>query len=400
MSWPSSIGVALLTAALSAVAAGFVAAGCVDWYNISSREGKSGYFIIFIGLVGAVAGLIGGLVISRFFGGFFAGLGVSAASMMGLAGIVAGCCWALADIAPTLHGHSLMLEVEFRLPPGAPKPGGPESKPQLIFERGDHRTSGELNVDKAYLEDGRWVVPGSVFMNSMRNPRSIAMSLEGKSAVGFQLEFPSRPGEKYQQWSRWQPDWPQFPANETMYRFRIQEIIPPPEVPYVDPFPTMTKDTPLEQWLPYYDPWERNKEQSAAALAMIRSRPADLAELVRSPAPEKYDMAMQSLQKQLPLDPLLMAAMKDVLAQMESQVETVPREDVAEGELFNRFNRWGYTWYVINAGLTGKARAEAREPGETMLRLVKARESSPIMQRVASEAQDLLLRLAGDGPPQ
>jgi len=400
MSWPSSIGVGILTAILSAVAAGFVAAGCVDWYNISSREGRSGYFIISIGLVGAVAGLIGGLVISRFFSGFLAGFGASAGSMIALAGVIAAFCWGLADIGPTLHGHSLMLEVEFRLPPGAPKPGGPESKPQLIFERGDHRTSGELNVEKAYLEDRRWVVPGSVFMNSMRNPRSIVMSLEGKGAVGFQLEFPRRPGEQYKQWSRWQPDWPQFPTNETMYRFRIQEIIPPPAVPYVDPFPSMTKDTPLEKWLEYLDMWDTEKPQSAAALAMIRSRPADLAELVRSPDPDKYDKAMQSLQKQLPLDPRLMDAMKGVLAEMEDQLAKGPGEGHADDMLWTRFTRWGYTWSVINADLTGKARAEAREPGEKVLLLVKGRESTQAMQGLANEAQALLLRLAGDGPPQ
>jgi hypothetical protein len=195
MSWLASLGAGILTAILSAIAAGFVAAGCVDWYHIPAREGRSGYFIISIGLVGAVAGLIGGFVISRFFSGFLAGIGASAASVIALAGIIAAFCWGLADIGPTLHGHSLMLEVEFRLPPGAPKPGGPNSKPQLLFERGDHRTSRELDVDKAYLEEGRWIVPGSVFMNSMRNPRSIVMSLEGNVRLASNSSFPAAPAK-------------------------------------------------------------------------------------------------------------------------------------------------------------------------------------------------------------
>lgn len=59
----------LLTAALSGVAglflAGFIANACVSWYHISSREGGSGYFVMFLGIGGGMAGFIIGFIAAR-----------------------------------------------------------------------------------------------------------------------------------------------------------------------------------------------------------------------------------------------------------------------------------------------------------------------------------------------
>ena len=55
MSWLGTVGIAVLTAAFGALLSGIVASLAVDWYRISSFEGGSGYFVIFI----ALGGLLG-----------------------------------------------------------------------------------------------------------------------------------------------------------------------------------------------------------------------------------------------------------------------------------------------------------------------------------------------------
>jgi len=65
MSWVRSIGVALLTSIATLFGAGAVAALAVDWYNISSFEGGSGFFVVGMALLGGFAGFLVGLVVSR-----------------------------------------------------------------------------------------------------------------------------------------------------------------------------------------------------------------------------------------------------------------------------------------------------------------------------------------------
>ena len=78
MTWLASIAVAILSGLLTMVAAGFVATLAVDWHRISSFEGNSGYFVVGLGLVGLVGGLLVGFVVSRYLGpGFFKALGLS-----------------------------------------------------------------------------------------------------------------------------------------------------------------------------------------------------------------------------------------------------------------------------------------------------------------------------------
>ncbi len=65
MSWSRSMVVALMTAIVGAFLSGFIARLAADWYQMSSFEGASGYFVIGIGLVGAMVGGMVGLGMSR-----------------------------------------------------------------------------------------------------------------------------------------------------------------------------------------------------------------------------------------------------------------------------------------------------------------------------------------------
>ena len=50
MTWIASLAIALLTGLVSLIAGGVVAQWCVGWYRISSFEGGSGYFVVFVPL--------------------------------------------------------------------------------------------------------------------------------------------------------------------------------------------------------------------------------------------------------------------------------------------------------------------------------------------------------------
>ena len=269
MSWLSSFFIAVLTAVVAAIAGGFVGEGCVGWYDVPMREGQSAYTVIAIGLLGGIAGFFVGLVLSRFVGGngtagFFKGFAASAGAALVLAGAGGLVAWQLADIPPTINGHKLDLVVEIRLPAGAPQPfpDGPALKYLEIISSYSFthkyraRSSGTLQVADAKLVDGRWVVPGSVFIFTARGERSVDVSTSEHEAVGFELEFPKHPTAKYKQWSEWLPrilDGKPWPDTMISYRFRIEEILPPPDPAVVAEaeFAALTPDSPLDKWLSF-----------------------------------------------------------------------------------------------------------------------------------------------------
>ncbi len=77
-----SISVAILSGALATLCAGLIASACIEWYNISSFEGKAGFFLVGIALLGGLAGLIIGfvtnwIIMSGVSPGFLKGLGLS-----------------------------------------------------------------------------------------------------------------------------------------------------------------------------------------------------------------------------------------------------------------------------------------------------------------------------------
>jgi len=282
MSWLSSFLVGALTAAIAGTAGGFIAVACVKWYDISPREGRSGYFVIAIILLSAFFGFFAGLIVSRFFDRFLPGLGAASASVLALAGIAAWIAWGLADISPTLNGHELNLVIEARLPKGAQKPPVLEGKQHIWFESGPRfgpaRVSmdGALDTAKARFEDGRWVVPGSVYIFTTRDTRRLAIALDDKLAKGFELHFPGHPGSKYKQWSPWLPDAeiPNWPDSEMSYRFRIEEIIhaaPVAGSPAPSPFYALNSNSPLREWLQFFDGFGRQPEKDQAILKQVRN---------------------------------------------------------------------------------------------------------------------------------
>jgi hypothetical protein len=246
MNWIATIVIAILTAVLGLLAAGAIAQAAVGWYRISSFEGGAGYFVVGIALAGGIVGLIIGLIAGRLAaasGGsaFLKGLGVSFSLASGIAGVAALVAWGLADVPPRIDGLPLDLEVEFRLPssdaePPASRAGEPKITLGSVANHVQRKSeTGDVNLAKARVEDGRWIVPGTVPLFTMRGRRSVDMELGGRSVAGFLIPLPPRPGKKFEEWSDWLPmppaGSPAWPDSKPSYRFRIQRRVPPPPDP-------------------------------------------------------------------------------------------------------------------------------------------------------------------------
>ncbi len=242
MGWLTALFIALLTGALGLVSAGWIASLGTRWFRVSSFEGASGYMVIGVALMGGAAAFIIGLIVSRVVGhaadpGFFKALGASWLAILTLAALALLVCRSLAHIPPVIGGRQLMLHVEVRL--AAEETTHPcASESALSFTlssvvRRVQRSSKTGTVDMPHIrcEDGRWIVPASVFLFTRRGWRCISLHRDGKSLAGFIVPLPARPGTKYEEWSEWgprgRPGHP-WPAENAAYRFRVERIEPEP----------------------------------------------------------------------------------------------------------------------------------------------------------------------------
>lgn len=227
-----TLGAATVGAAVGLVSAGAVAMRAVDWYAISSFEGKSGFFVVGVSLLGAAGGAVIGTVTAHLRGGdapLATTLGIGALAVMGIVGAIGGTARLLADVPPTFEGEGLLLAFELQWPVGAPAPTAlpGEGKARLGALSGRTlRTWGEgiFFTDDAAEVSGHWVVPGVASIFTTRGERLLEAAI-GDSVVGtFLVPLPARPGAEQREWSAWlpnpRPGAPPLPPG-VRYRFRI-----------------------------------------------------------------------------------------------------------------------------------------------------------------------------------
>lgn len=143
----------------------------------------SGYFVIYNALGGGVVALGVGylaawIVAAKFGPGFGKELAGAIAGVLVTAGIVAAACRGWADVAPTLDGRPLNLEVEFRFPDTQRADTSPTAKGKWLVrlasiagqtQRGVRE--GKVHADAARIEEGRWIVPATVPLHRARPTR-------------------------------------------------------------------------------------------------------------------------------------------------------------------------------------------------------------------------------------
>jgi hypothetical protein len=256
MSWPSSFGVAVLTATVGLFASGLVASLTASWYRIPGFEAQSAAYVASIAIIGMLGGGIIGLVASRVIAGgadpgFLKALGVSNGVLLGLLVIIGVGARLLADIPPTIDGEQLMLAVEIRWPEAhkespATLPGEPTLELGSItrMSHTQRATSrGPLWTSDAHLVDGRWVAPGAVDIFTTRGRLSIVAALDSANRQGFIIPLSGAPGNKDMQWTEWYPHARRGTSpmgDGFQYRYRVQKRSEPVRTETVGPFEVQT----------------------------------------------------------------------------------------------------------------------------------------------------------------
>ena len=231
MSWLVSILIGLLMATFGALYAGFMASAAAAWLRISSFEGGSGYFVVMLGLAGLVAGLILGIVVSRYaggpgFAGFAKALGWSVLVVGGGITLLGGMAWLSAEREPLVSGRPIDLVVEVSVPAGLEAGVRRQSdSPYAILLAGGTSRTGDLQLEKSRKEDGRWIVGARIEIHNTSAQRVAGVALRSAQEQYFDLTLPGKPALS-EQWSAWMTE-PYFgnrtaPAADAAYRLRYR----------------------------------------------------------------------------------------------------------------------------------------------------------------------------------
>lgn len=299
MNWPLSLLVAVLTGIVGLFAAGFLANLNVGWYRISSFEGGSGYYVVFIGLLGGVVGCIVGLIAARIVAGwpgagFLLGLGVATGTMLALVLVIGVFCRLAADVPPTIDGKDLELAVEVRAPrgftPDFPREPGYSPFLYLNSTSGAMKAAVEIKDEHATQVEGRLVYVLTLSLNTSASTKTIRAYFNKTNDAFFVLPLRAHPKSEDMQWSRWiasaQPMGQPTVGDDATFSLRYRVVIPQPATPAqaeaesepdeVDAeqaaFAAMPPNAPLAAWLPYTN-YGTPEVRVRAALHAIQAMP-------------------------------------------------------------------------------------------------------------------------------
>jgi MFS family permease len=205
MSWLVSIVVGVLTGLLGGILTGLIASLAVDWYRVPSREGESGYFVLFLILLTLIVGFLIGIAVSRQVAarpdpGFLKAFGLSLVICLAIIGAIGGVARLLADVGPTIGGKSLLLNVELQWPEDVEPPPSSDSGMWIRLSSASGkvvRTSeaGPMWREDARLEAGKWIVPGAVDLFTSRGQRMISFEPTGTIPNGYIVPLGAWPGK-------------------------------------------------------------------------------------------------------------------------------------------------------------------------------------------------------------
>ena len=407
MNWLPSIFVGVPTGILGLFCIGFLANACANWYRVSSFEGKAGYFVVMLALLGGVLGFIIGLVTGlNASGGYFKSLGLACAITIGLSGIATLFCRTFADVPPKIDGNELMLEVELRLPVGETLVADTNSESyvdlgSVINRRRRNHHRGQLKITDAKVVDGRWVIPGEVYIYTRRGHRMLTSQINGQFRDGFMVPLPARPGKEFEQWSGWLPrsitkDQP-WPDSKMSYRFRVQQMLPPPPEPgprevEAKEFAALKPDAPLEAWLSRMK-HDSPDERVQAVMSVVEARQPELATLIRSTNESPRELALSAVPKLTTITPEVSEAVlaegreiADAIRRFNEMKPEEPRYYDIQVQLRSRFNYWKRAWWTTHQRLG----LDGRPPVQEIYDLAEIRAKGTSMNEIVLNARVIL----------
>lgn len=426
MSWVLSIFVGLLTAVAASLEAGFVADLCVGWYRISSFEGASGYFVVLMGLLGGIVGLVVGIVCSRLARpNFFGGLGWSLGSTAGLALLAGGIARLGADLPPQIDGRDLELAIEVRGPEGFVVPQSTEGNratAEVIVFHARSQPEGELRLDKATQVEGRWVVPATVPLQTSSSQKFLRVYFNQDYNELFPLPLRSRPRDEDFEWSAWvEAGWPvdqPKPAPEATFRmrYRVQIVEPPPPGPTDEEvtaraaaedeakFRAVAVDAPIASWLPYtrYGTSEARLKTAVERITRRKDLVAELSSLILSQDPEVRVDALRVLEHMDRPPAALATPVREVGHQIAAAIRAVNATTTEQDPGYERAAAVAIqfsAWMVAVRALQSKDGIDLTPELGTILELARVREDSYVMrQDVVRVASYYMQQWAGVAP--
>lgn len=325
MLWLIALVSAITTAAIGLVGTGLLAGACVSWFRISSFEGKSGFFVVGLALVGGILGLLIGAITpfiaaatSERFTGWSACLlpwGIVVATLL----IAAAACRLVADVPPRIDGRRIVMRIELRLSDradGTPCPSPLEfAGSSWILLRSDllglrvSTNGATLRTDDARREDGAWIIAGELWPHTRRGRLTLEASLDGRALPPVASPIPGAPGREHLEWSEW-ISWPQGHATSTdgAIAYRVHIHVEPPPAPALSSeererrrlaeraaeFEALEQTAPLSQLLSFAIDG-RDEELAARALDAIARRSGAAEELARRSIDDDADEAATAM---------------------------------------------------------------------------------------------------------
>lgn len=412
MPWLISLFAAALAGAIGLLLSGFIANACVSWFSVSSREGQSGYYVIFNALIGGFLSFVIGLIAARLIVGHFGSdfvkeAGAAVGVVVGIAGLLTLFLRLIADVEPTLDGRPLNLEVEFRFPVGLPEGVTPTSTGKWGFQllsivggvrRGNQ--AGEIRSGAAHRDEGRWIVPAVVRVFTERGDRAIQLTCDDKDAAGFLVPLPARPKHTFEAWSDWMPrqqaDGKPWPTDKMSYRFRVQKEPPPPPQKTMEElqaeqaaeemaaFEKLPLDGPLTQWFEYTRSEQNLTERALERILARTNAIAELRALAVGDDPDHAHAALNCIrlmpEPPAALVPVVEEAARVIAARMQRFIQTPKEQDPEFATAVDPATRF-YGWIGAAENLRDKCGGDFVPELTTLLELSRRRPESHCMRQ-------------------
>lgn len=411
--------VVVVCAVIGAMCGGSIGDFSVRWLRMQRGQGNEAYYVMGMVVMGAIAGAVMGVFASAVMTphnatGLIKPLGISAASMLAITGVWLGALRFLAHIPPQLDGMQLTLQLELRLPPGEKARGDFVDLHAARAGLSRKIFRGNFDAAQARQEDGRWILPASMKLETALGTRWLKFQLGGHLlAQDFDFPLPKQPGKEHLQWSDWLGAAPGQEAAAASaghsYRFRLEPIVPrnlQQEAADLKArlfaaskaeLDAIAADAPLKAYLKYfrYGPPEGIPE---LAMARVMARPHFVAEMQAAMVSDDLTLSSEILRlvRLLPktAPPLLRemeAAGRDIAERIRRANAMAGQDDPdfkATKDAATRFEPW------LKA--VGKLRAESGGDFIPELKLIlehsRQRPNDPVMRKDVRRLASLALR--------
>jgi hypothetical protein len=241
MNWLVTIFAGLLGSLTAGAGIIAIASLWVKWFRISSFEGASSYFVVGLGLLGAVVGFILSIIVARVAHAqiglqWYIQIGTAFAAVAASLLLVLAISCLNVDLTPDSGGQGIVVVWEIRLPeevgiafPGKADPGewtDEELRLQLVSVVSGKSGEAVFDREAFHLDDGQWILPARVSLFTSKGELCVNLSLAGLSD-GFWPPVMPTPSPSYFQWSAWSrtnnsnetPD----DSSAVMYRFKFEK---------------------------------------------------------------------------------------------------------------------------------------------------------------------------------